>query len=374
MDEAKFISDRAKAVDASGIRKVFDLGASLTDPINLSIGQPDYDVPEAAKAAAIAAIRDGINGYTVTQGIPELRERIHAELKAAYGWEPSVFVTSGVSGGLLLSMMACLNPGDEVLFLDPYFVMYKHLSRLVGVRPVMVDSYPDFRFYGDRVRAAVTDRTKMLILNSPANPTGVLLGAEELAEAAAIATEHDLLILSDEIYEPLVYDGACPSIVSHAKDRTVLLRGFSKGYAMTGWRMGYAAGPAMIINEMIKLQQYTFVCAPSMVQRGGLAAMDVDISDHVDDYREKRDITLEALKDDFEVVRPSGGFYFFVKAPERYASATAFVEEAIRNNVLIIPGNVFSERDTHFRISYATSNDKIREGCAILCKLARGAG
>ena len=149
-----FIAEHARLVDASGIRKVFDLGANLSDPINLSIGQPDFDVPEEAKEAAIRAIRDGRNGYTVTQGIPELRARISSNLRNEFDWDPAVLITSGVSGGILLALLACVNPGDEVVFCDPYFVMYKQLTQLVGGTPVAVDSYPDFRFHPERVRAA----------------------------------------------------------------------------------------------------------------------------------------------------------------------------------------------------------------------------
>jgi aspartate aminotransferase len=372
MERSRFIADRVKKVDASGIRKVFDLGAKLKDPINLSIGQPDFDVPEAVKAAAIAAIQAGHNGYTVTQGIQPLRDRIQVELRKKFGWEPAVLITSGVSGGILLSLMACVNPGDEVLMADPYFVMYKQLTRLLGATPVPVDTYPDFRLHPERIRAALTKRSRVLIVNSPANPTGMVLTEEEMREAAAIAEEHDLLLISDEIYAPLTYDGSCASPIPFAKDRCLLLSGFSKGQAMTGWRLGYAAGVADIVAEMTKVQQYTFVCAPHMAQRAGIAAIEDDVSGRVRDYRRKRDITYDALKNDFEVVKPSGGFYFFVKAPQRFPTATAFVEQAIANNVLIIPGHVFSERDTHFRLSYATDNDKIRQGCEILCRLARG--
>ena len=262
MDPREFISQRSKAVDASGIRKVFDLAAKLKDPINFSIGQPDFDVPEPVKEAAIDAIRAGYNSYTQTQGIPPLRDAIGNELAEEFGdWPDMVLITSGVSGGLMLAMLATLNPGDEVVFVDPYFVMYKHLARLVGAVPVTVDTYPDFRFPAEKVEKAITPRTKMLILNSPSNPTGMVYQDEELQAAAAIARQHNLLLVSDEIYEALSYDGTCPSPVPHAPERTILLRGFSKTYAMTGWRMGYAAGPEAIIQEMTKLQQYTFVCA-----------------------------------------------------------------------------------------------------------------
>jgi len=367
-DLTAFISTRANAVDASGIRKVFDLAAKLKDPINFSIGLPDFDVPEPIKQAAIASINAGQNRYTQTQGIAPLRERLRRELSGEIGRDVGeVLITSGVSGGLMLAMMAIINPGDEVVYLDPYFVMYKHLLTLTGGVPVPVDSYPDFRFRADRVEAAVTPRTKAIILNSPSNPTGVVMTPAEVSAAVELAKKHDLLIVSDEIYEPFLYAGDAGKLPSPAKiyDRTIILRGFSKSHAMTGWRLGYAAGPAEIISQMTKLQQYTFVCAPSPLQYAALVALDVPMQAAVDKYRIKRDIVFNGLGDRFEKVKPQGAFYIFPKVPRGWTAAD-FCTAAIEKNVLIIPGNVFSERDTHFRISYATTDEKLAAGIEIL--------
>src|SRR3954470_20768838 len=206
-DAADFISRRAHGVDASGIRKVFDLAARMKDPINLSIGLPDFDVPEPVKAAAIESIRAGQNRYTQTQGIAPLRERLRKELTEEVGRDVGeVLITSGVSGGLLLAIMATIDPGDEAIFLDPYFVMYKHLLTMAGGKAVAVDSYPDFRFPADRVERAITPKTKLLILNSPSNPTGVVMSEAEVHAAIELARKHDLLIVSDEIYEPFLYE------------------------------------------------------------------------------------------------------------------------------------------------------------------------
>jgi aspartate aminotransferase/aminotransferase len=369
-DAAEFVSRRALGVDASGIRKVFDLAAKLPDPINLSIGLPDFDVPDAIKAVAIQAIESGMNRYTQTQGIASLRDRLRKDLSAEFGRDVGdVLITSGVSGALLLAMMAIVDPGDEVIFLDPYFVMYRHLLTMTGGKPVAVDSYPDFRFHADRVAAAITPRTKAILLNSPSNPTGIVMSEEEVRAAVEVARAHGLLLVSDEIYEPFLYDMArgLPS-AARSYENTLVLRGFSKSHAMTGWRLGYAAGPAAVIEQMAKLQQYTFVCAPSPLQAAAVTAMDVPMDEAVARYRVKRDIICDGLADRFELVRPQGAFYVFPKVPGD-RSATDFVSAAIENNVLIIPGNVFSGRDTHFRISYATSDEKLRQGVAVLNSL-----
>jgi aspartate aminotransferase/aminotransferase len=252
--------------------------------------------------------------------------------------------------------------------------MYKHLLTIAGGKSVMVDSYPDFRFHADRVEKAITPRTKLLILNSPSNPTGVVMTQQEVDAAVEIARKHDLLLISDEIYEPFLYSGLSTqdsALPSPAKtyDKTIILRGFSKSHAMTGWRLGYAAGPEPIISQMTKLQQYTFVCAPSPLQYAALKAIDVPMDAARNAYQKKRDIVFEALSKKFELVKPEGAFYIFPKAPKGLA-ATDFVAKAIENNVLIIPGNVFSERDTHFRISYATTDEKLQQGCEILSRLA----
>ncbi len=364
------IADRAGKVDASGIRKVFALAASLDDPVNFSIGQPDFDVPEAIKKEAIKAIEEGQNRYSQTAGDSLLKEKIAGQVKGEFGWgEPSVLVTSGVSGGLLLAFMAIINPGDEVIIPDPYFVIYKHVINMLGGKCVFVDSYLDFELPIEGIRGAISEKTKMIIVNSPSNPTGVVYSEGQLKELAEVASEKDILVMTDEIYEKFCYEGWCPSIAKYY-DRVLLLRGFSKSWAMTGWRVAYAAaaGLSEIIEAMTKIQQYTFVCSPSPFQKAAIAALDYDVSDLVDGYRKKRDLIYDGLKDKFELVRPGGAFYAFVKAPR--GTATEFVEKAIANNVLIIPGNVFSEKDTHFRISYATSDEKIKEGVEILNGLA----
>lgn len=377
---AQFIAQRALDIDASGIRKMFDLAAKLKDPINFSIGQPDFDVPEPLKEKAVEAIRAGKNCYTPTQGIAELINPIHTHTLQETHWateNTGILILSGTSAGLLLAMFATLNPGDEVLLVDPYFVMYKHLPRMCGATAVPVDIYPDFRLHPERLEAAITPKTKLLVICSPNNPTGVAYTQEELAAAAEIARRHKLLVISDEIYDAFCYQPH-HSIAPLLPDQCILLKGYSKTYGMTGWRLGYAAGPKAIIDQMTKLQQYTFVCAPSMVQYAALETLltnHVDMSSHIAAYKAKRDKVVNGLKDRFEINAPGGAFYIFPKVPgDGRVSATEFVRRAIERSLLIIPGNVFSTRDTHFRISYATSDAKLDQGIAVLRELAAEIG
>lgn len=363
-----WIADRTAAFDSSGIRKVFDLAAKLKDPINLSIGQPDFDVPQEVKAAAIEAIQSGKNAYSPTQGIGPLREALRTEIAAKYPHEDrDVFISSGTSGGLVLSMLSMVNDGDEVIYLDPYFVMYPALVKMCGGVPVPVDSYPDFRLDPAKIEAAITARTKMILLNSPANPTGVTAGEEELRVVAEIAADKNIALVSDEIYSRFFYDGNFVSPASF-NAQTIVVDGFSKSHAMTGWRVGYVHGPSEIINTMLKLQQYSFVCSPQPAQWGALRAMEVNLDAHVDDYRRKRDLIVEGLSDRYEVSKPGGAFYVFPKAP--IASGAAFVEKAISRGLLIIPGNIFSARDSHFRISFAASDETLHRGIDLLRELA----
>jgi aspartate/methionine/tyrosine aminotransferase len=269
----------------------------------------------------------------------------------------------------LLALCCTVNPGDEVIVFDPYFVMYPHLITLAGGTTVYVDTYPDFSIDPDRVRAALTPRTKAILVNSPANPTGRLYSREVLRDLANLARERGVLLLSDEVYRVFCYDQPFVSPAEFNED-VIVFDGFSKAYGMTGWRLGFAHGPRRLIEEMIKLQQFSFVCAPSMVQHAGVAAWDYDVSAIVADYRRKRDRIYEGLKDRYELVRPEGAFYAFPKAP--HGSGSEFVAEAIRNNLLLIPGNVFSKRDSHFRLSYAADERTLERGIEILNRIAAG--
>lgn len=370
MGQRRLTTELVRGLGSSGIRRAFDLAATMRNPINLSIGQPDFEVPEAVKAAITQAVRENRNGYTPTRGLAALRERLAEQLRAEIGVLPDVFMTSGVSGGLFLALLACVDAGDEVLFADPYFVSYPQLVRLSRGVPVAISTYDDFQLDPKSLEKAVTPRTKAIIIASPGNPTGVTYGESLLRDIAEVAHRHDLLIISDEIYNMLCYDGRAASVAKFAPDRTIVLRGFGKSHAMTGLRIAYAAGPTEIISEMAKLQQYTYVCSPHPAQWGALAALDVDMSAQVAAYRAKRNLVCRELQGSFDFVRPTGGFYVFPRAPKKFKSASEMFENALKHELLIIAGEVFSARDTHFRISYAVPDEKIRQGCAILRELA----
>lgn len=364
-----WLADRLQYFDSSGIRKIFDLAATMTDPINLSIGQPDFPVPDQIQQAAIDAITSGKNGYALSQGMPVLREKLQQRIAAEYGHaDRQVFVSSGTSGALVLAMLAMINPGDEVIVFDPCFVMYQALIGMVGGRAVLIDTYPDFHIDLNRIRDAITPRTKAILFNSPANPTGVVATRDEIRGLAELAAEKNVCLVSDEIYRLFCYDEPFVSPASF-NEQTLVVDGFSKTYGLTGWRLGFCHGPAALIQQMIKLQQYTFVCAPQPAQWAGAAALDVDMSQHVADYRRKRDLLVAGLAEDYELSKPGGAFYAFPRFP--WGTSDEFVRTAIENQLLIIPGNIFSKHNTHFRISYAATDRVLERGIEVLRKLAK---
>jgi aspartate/methionine/tyrosine aminotransferase len=364
-----WVADRMGRIEASGIRRIFELGRNLKDPVNLSIGQPHFPVPEPIRKAAKDAIDRGDNGYTVTQGIADLRDQLKAQVAARLpDQEREVLVTAGTSGALMLALCSTVNPGDEVILFDPYFVAYPHLVTLAGGTSVVIDTYPDFRIDVNRVRDAITPKTKAILFSSPCNPTGVILDADTLRDLAAVAREKGVLLIADEIYRSFCYDG--PFRSAAVFDPNVLVvDGFGKTYGITGWRLGFAHGPNRLIQEMAKLQQFTFVCAPAPFQHAAAAAaLDTDVSGIIAEYKQKRDFICDALTSKFDLVRPGGAFYVFPKVP--HGTGTRFVEDAVRHNLLVIPGLAFGRKDTHIRISYAATDEKLRQGAEILNRLA----
>ena len=376
MNYSHFLANRVSGIEASGIRKIFDLAATIKDAINLSIGQPDFDVPDAIKDSCIDAIRGGFNRYPPSAGFPELRALVLDHCEQLHGVRPqNSIITSGTSGGLTLALLALINPGDEVLVPDPYFVSYKHLTAMCGGTAVYYDTYPDFGFDAARLEKLITPRTKVILAMSPANPTGVCLSHKQKTDLADLARAKNLIIISDEIYELFAYGNADgspnKSLGAYYPEGTLAVGGLSKTLAMTGWRVGWVTGPHELVESLIKLQQFTFVCAPSAAQKAALGAFKIDLSEKVAHYRRKRDFLVTGLrKAGYEVVEPGGAFYLFPKVPAKFSSGQQYVEEAIKRRLLLVPGNVFSNRDTHFRISYAASDTILAEGLKVMQEMA----
>ncbi|MSR44756.1 MAG: aminotransferase class I/II-fold pyridoxal phosphate-dependent enzyme [Phycisphaerales bacterium] len=378
LDFDRLFTDRVKSIDASGIRRAFDRGASIVDPINLSIGQPDFHVADRVKHAAIRAIEQNRNGYSLTQGVPELRTAIWAHLQKDLGWTPSddldLIITSGTTGALVLAAMALIESGDEVIMPDPYFVAYPQFAKVTGGCAVLCDTYPDFRMTAKRIAPLITARTKMVIIDSPSNPCGVVLTSAELAEIVELCRERGILLVSDEIYDAFTFPealegGRCPSPARNSSS-LLLVRGFGKSYGCTGWRLGYAAGPKPLIQQMAKLQQYLFVCAPTPLQYAAAECFSVDLSPIVDSYVIRRNMVVDALAGVTNVTRSQGAFYAFIEIPKRLGmTGTQFAEQVIAHKLIVVPGGVFSSRDTHIRISFAAPERKLAEGLEVIRRM-----
>jgi len=362
------LSERVRNVRPSGVRKIFDMARKVKDPVDLSLGEPDFDVPLALKEEAIRSIHLGFNKYTPSGGIPELREKILHYLRLRGIACEDVIVTPGVTGGLLLAFMVILNPGDEVVIPDPYFVLYEYQVFLLGGAPVFFDTYPDFTLKETELRRVLSDRTKVILINSPNNPTGVVYSRDELEMVARVAREKQLLVFSDEIYDRFTYDGGgVLNYFGQLYEHTLTFGGFSKDWGMTGWRVGFVAGPKAIIDSMVTMQQYVFSSVNSTAQKAALLALDYNTDDLIEGYRQKRDLVYEGLRDKFRVVKPGGAYYIFPEAPD--GDGDGFVERALEKKLFIIPGSVFSRRGSHVRISFAAGEPAILKGIEILRSL-----
>lgn len=362
------LAKRALATDVSGIRKIAAMAMGLKGSINLSIGQPHFAVPESIREAAKKAIDEGMNSYTQSQGIQPLIDAFQEQLGGHYT-KDEILTTLAVSGGLALSFMALLNPGDEVLISDPYYVMHKQLALLLEVKPVYYENYDcDFQLPLEKIDSLITKKTKAIVICNPSNPTGTVYSPEQLKALTEILDKHGVIAISDEIYDLFCYDAPFVSIAEFYRHKTIVLKGFSKSHAMTGWRLGYAAGPKEIIQTMVTFQQFIYVCAPSMVQVAGLEALKVDMTPFVEDYKNKRDKIYNGLIEaGYKVNKPAGAFYILPKAPS--GSGMEFVKKCIAEKLMVVPGSTFSEKDTHFRISYAAPDETIERGLEVLRRI-----
>ncbi len=370
------LSKRVAGLKPSGIRKFFDIAATMKDVISLGIGEPDFTTPKPILEAGIRSLQSGETHYTSNWGRLELRQGISDNLKRLYNvtYDPAneIVATVGVSEALYLAFTAILDPGDEVIIPTPCFVSYQAEVIMAGGIPVEVIAREENNFMIDPadVRRAITPRTKCIFIGYPSNPTGAVATREVLLEIAKMAEEYDLLIVSDEIYDRLVYDfeHVCfPSLDESLKHRTLLLGGFSKAYAMTGWRIGYACGPADIIQGLVRIHQYTIMSAPTTAQDAALEALKIGephVQDMVAEYNRRRKLLVAGLNRlGLRTFEPRGAFYAFPNIHASGMDDEAFAEKLLREeHVAVVPGNAFGPGGDGFvRMCYATAYEKIEE-------------
>jgi aminotransferase len=367
-------------IPRSGIRDFFDIVSTMKDVVSLGIGEPDFDTPWHVRESTVFAMERGTTHYTSNFGYLELRRAlsryVHKTFGAEYNPENQVLVTVGVSEALDLALRALINPGDEVLYHEPCYVSYRATVLFAHGVPLAVETSAanGFRLTRAMLEAKVTPRTKVLMLNFPNNPTGAIMSRADLEDIAAFACEHDLIVITDEIYGELTYDEPHTSIISlpGLSERTVFLHGFSKAWAMTGFRLGYACGPVELIEAMMKIHQYTMLCASSMGQKAAIEALarpERDISEMVNEYRRRRNYLVAAFADmGIECHRPLGAFYAFPSIAKFGLPAKEFALKLLQEEkVAVVPGTAFGACGEGFvRCAYATSMDNIKEAMARL--------
>ena len=373
------ISPAVHAVPPSGIRKYFDIAAEMEDVVSLGVGEPDFITPWSIRESCVHGLEQGYTSYTANRGMLELREEIAAHYASRYGisYEPAkdILITVGVSEALDIAMRAILSPGDEVLIPEPCYVSYQACVTFAGGKPVPVAAKleNDFRITPEELEPHVTKRTKALLIGYPNNPTGAVMAKDDLQKIAAFAEKHDLIVVSDEIYGDLTYGGmehTAFSSLPDMKERTILLNGFSKAYAMTGWRIGYALGNPDFIAAMTKIHQYTMLCAPITAQIAAVEALrrgEKYMKKMVAEYDRRRRLIYDGFqKLGLSCFEPKGAFYIFPNITSSGYTDEEFAENLlIKEHVALVPGSAFGESGKgHIRCSYATSIDKISEALA----------
>jgi len=367
-----------KEIPPSSTLKVLNLAKELErqgkDIVHMEVGEPDFDTPAHIKRAAEEALARGMTKYTPSAGLPELREAIaeHLATKGISTDAKNVIVTPGAKHAIFCALAATLDPGDEVIIPSPCWT-YEAMVRIVGGKPVFIESKQsdEFKVKVDHVQEALTDNTRMILLNYPNNPTGAVMQQQDLQPVIDLAIDHDIWILSDEIYDCLVYEGKHVSVMSlpNTAERTIYINGFSKAYAMTGWRLGYAVAPVELIAEINKIQQASTTCAAGFVQAAGVAALRGPqdcVREMCDEYRKRRDVIVNGLNsiDEFECIKPAGAFYAFPRIKKPGISSLDFCEFLLREaGVAAVPGSGFGPYgEGHARFSYATSRQNIQRG------------
>ena len=368
------LSSTIKTIQPSGIRKFFDIVSEMKDAISLGVGEPDFDTPWHIRDEGIYSLEKGRTFYTSNAGLKELRTEITRYIKRTQGvsYDPmkEVLVTVGGSEAIDLALRAMINPGEEVLIPQPSYVSYEPCAILADAVPVIIElkEENEFRLTAQELRDAITDKTKILILPFPNNPTGAIMEQKDLEEIAEIIREKDLFVISDEIYAELSYKGKHVSIVSipGMQERTVLINGFSKAYAMTGWRLGYACAPAVIMEQMVKIHQFAIMCAPTTSQYAAVEALrngDEDVAMMRESYNQRRRFLMNAFKEmGLQCFEPYGAFYVFPCIKEFGMTSEEFAERLLREEkVAVVPGTAFGNCGEGFlRISYAYSLENLK--------------
>jgi aspartate aminotransferase/aminotransferase len=360
-------SRRLSSLQESGIRKFFSLAAGRKDLVNLSIGVPDFPTPPEVADAACQAIRAGKNQYTPTTGIPELRAAIAGLLKkkGVAARPEEIIVTNGTTGALALTLGGLLDPGDEVILPDPVFPLYRELLGFLGAEVKTLDTRPDFRLTAAKLAPLLSERTKLVVLLSPGNPTGVVPSRAELEELAELLKKKGTAVLADEVWEKVVFNGGGhTSFASLLPEQTLTANAFSKSHAVTGWRVGWLHAPGALAAELAKLQQFLFVCAPTPFQNAFAEVPEISIEKEVAELQKKRDFLAGKLKEaGFEFPLPEGGIFLCPRASE------GFAERAITAGVAVVPGSAFSQWNDFFRVSFSAPWEALEKGAEILAGL-----
>ncbi|AUI37392.1 pyridoxal phosphate-dependent aminotransferase [[Bacillus] caldolyticus] len=370
-----YVSETVAGLKPSGIRRFFDLASTMDGVISLGVGEPDFVTSWSIREASILSLEQGYTSYTPNAGLLELRQEIAAYLRRKfhvdYCPETEILVTVGASQAIDLALRAIINPGDEVIIVEPSFVAYEPLVVLAGGKPVAVCTSGEDKFQLNpaHLERAITERTKAVIICSPNNPTGTVQSRTELEAIARLAEAHDLLVIADEIYAELTYEGEYTSMaaVSGMRERTILISGFSKGFAMTGWRLGFAAAPDEILQAMLKIHQYAMMCAPTMAQYGALEALrsgERDVAEMRNSYRRRRNYFVASLNEiGLPCHLPGGAFYAFPSIKPTGLTSEQFAERLlIEEKVAVVPGNVFGQSgEGYIRCSYASSLEQLQE-------------
>ena len=384
----EIISSRVNMVSPSGIRKFFDLIATMKDVISLGVGEPDFVKPWHIREAAIYSIEKGYTMYTSNFGILELRQELARHLESRYGvsYNPvgEILITTGSSQALDLAIRAIMNPGDEVIMADPSYVAYPACTILAGGTPVMVPSFEaqDFRIGLHDIETRITPRTKAFLLGYPANPTGAVMSRDEMARIGELAREREIIVIADEIYRELVYGSQPFSFpgIPGMNEHTILVGGFSKAYAMTGWRIGYVAARKDIIEAITKIHQYAMMCAPIMAQNAAREALkngEADVVSMVKEYDQRRRVIVKGLRDiGFTCFEPGGAFYAFPSIRKSGMTSEDFAEKLLREEkVAVVPGTAFGKYgEGHVRCCYATSLPEIEEALRRIANFMRRHG